>query len=308
MNTSRLFSLITLGVALSMPALAVTKQNTAKPVTKKLCEHFAPANDRQIPVGSINERTKGASGITKAQFNDAIKKITTVYAPIVKAQGATLIFNNKWTDATVNSDAYQEGSNWYVDAYGGLARYNSMTEDGMVFVFCHEMGHHLGGFPKFGGDDWASVEGQADYFAAMKCFRRVYQNDDNISIVAKTTIPKEVANGCSNEFTDPKDIALCERSSEVGMVLADVLWDLGKGGGEPANSPSFSTPSTDKVTSTEEDHPMAQCRLDTYFNGAICPVTYTEDFGVSDAQTGACSQEHKDKIGYRPVCWYAPSK
>lgn len=301
----RLFGLLCMSIALSTTAFAVTTSAQAN-ATKKLCD-FAPINNQKIPVGAVNPLTGKLSGITQSQFNASIKKIMTVYSPIVKAQGATLVFNNLWTDATVNSDAYQSGNTWYVDAYGGLARYKSMTPDAMTFVFCHEMGHHLGGFPRFDGD-WASVEGQADYFAAMKCFRRVYENDDNISVVSKTTIPPEVVAGCSAQFTDAKSIALCERSSEVSLILADVLYDLGKGGGsEPAVGPSFATPTTATVTVTNGDHPLAQCRLDTYFNGSICPVDYWVDFGITDATTGACSQEKGDPVGYRPTCWYAPS-
>ena len=90
----------------------------------------------------------------------------------------------------------------------------------------------------------------------------------------------------------------------AGKILAQVLFEIGK---EDNAAPSFSTPSTEVVDKTFEQHPVSQCRLDTYFNGSICGVAATEDFGQDDGATGACAQEKGDKIGYRPTCWYKPS-
>jgi len=297
MQSLKLLSVVALGASLAVSSYA-------KPAKKELC-HFAPKNNRHIPVGHM-DKSNHETGINEAQFEDAIKKVVDVYAPIVQSHNATLTFNHLWEDDTVNSDAYQTGNDWYVDAYGGLARYPNMTEDGMVFVFCHEMGHHLGGAPKFDGYDWASVEGQADYFASMKCFRRIFKDDNNAAVASQMTIAPEVSKKCSAEFHDANEVALCERSSQVGLLLANVLYDLGKGYGEPDVAPQFSTPSQDVVSQTDGEHPLAQCRLDTYFNGAICPVSYTDDFSDTDPVVGACAEETGATVGYRPHCWYAP--
>ena len=126
---------------------------------KTLC-NFAPVNNRKIPVGA-----NGSGGIDEAAFNRAIDRLKQIYTPIVKARGKKLNFKNLWKDSTVNSSAEQHGSEWVVNAYGGLARHPLMTEDGMMMVFCHEMGHHLGGAPLYSsifGSNWASVEGQSD--------------------------------------------------------------------------------------------------------------------------------------------------
>ncbi len=272
---------------------------------------FAPKNDLKIAVG---EKSKRGAGIDEATYNSMIDRVENFYKPIVAAKGATLVFNRMWTTDTVNSTAHQSGKKWYVDAYGGLARYPIMTADAEAAVLCHEMGHHIGGFPKgkgvFGTSSWASNEGQADYFATMKCFRRVFENDDNVSVMSNVTIPKEVTKGCENTFKSQKEIALCERESMAGKVLAQVLWELGRGSskvaGEPSAAPSFETPSTATVSTTDDQHPLAQCRLDTYFNGSICGMAATDDFGVSDAATGACAEEKGDKYGFRPRCWFKP--
>jgi len=69
---------------------------------------------------------------------------------------------------------------------------------------------------------------------------------------------------------------------------------------------SFSTPDQAEVTKTFNGHPEAQCRLDTYFAGAICNMPHDEDFSSSDPIKGACAEERGDKIGVRPHCWYKP--
>lgn len=294
----------TLALAMSLVSSAVVIAQPAE-----FCR-FAPENNYKIPVGAHFKR---GAGIDEKTYNDTIDKVENFYLPIVKAQGAVLKINRMWSTDTVNSTAHQSGKKWYVDAYGGLARYPIMTADAESAVLCHEMGHHLGGFPKgkgvFGGS-WASNEGQADYFATMKCFRRVHENDDNAGIMASIAIPKEVKIGCENTFKSTKEIALCNREAMAGAVLAQILYELGHGSnalfGEPANAPSFGTPSTGVVSATDDAHPLAQCRLDTYFNGAICGVAATEDFGQKDGSTGACAEEKHDKLGFRPRCWYKP--
>lgn len=307
MKSLKTLGMLAFAAAFSINAYAVAPTtNTTKKV--KLCD-FAPINNRKIPVGTMDFAKGTASGIDEASFNKIIDTMMSIYTPIVASKGGTLQFNRLWSDDTVNSSAERQGKKWIVNAYGGLARYPSMTVDGMTMVFCHELGHHMGGYPKFPGfgNTWASVEGEADYFATMKCFRRVFQDEDNTTAVQSMKLPKQVVAGCSAEFKDAKTIALCERSSMIGLVLADVLWDLGKdGGGEPANSPLFTTPATNVVGKTNADHPLAQCRLDTYFNGSICPMAYTDDFGAKDPVTGSCAMEKQDKVGYRPVCWYKP--
>jgi len=235
--------------------------------------------------------------------------VKQVYTPIVKAHGGKLNFKNLWTDSTVNSSAEQHGKDWVINAYGGLARHSMMTKDGMMMVFCHEMGHHLGGAPLYSsifGTNWAATEGQSDYFATMKCWRKITANDDNISIVAGMTIPQTVADKCAQNHADNGEVALCKRSAMVGLTLAKVLWDLGKGDSSSTPAPDFDTPDASEVSSTYENHPEAQCRLDTYFAGAICSVPDTQDFDRNDPTKGACAEEKGFKAGFRPHCWYKP--
>jgi len=118
---------------------------------------FMPEND----LGKMQSEAVG--GITKAQFNAVIDRAEAIYKPIIAAHGGTLVMHRNWDDSTVNAYAEQNGSNWEVSMFGGLAKRPEVTEDGFAMVLCHEIGHHLGGFPYV--QDWAADEGQSDMHA-----------------------------------------------------------------------------------------------------------------------------------------------
>lgn len=313
------------GIVSDSHAHAVSKSHTQKlaPGEELLCE-FAPENDLQIPETGLEF---AGSGIDEKTFNRILDRIQRVYEPIVKKEGGKLQVNRKWSDNTVNASATRKGKTWVVNMYGGLARHNLMSADGFAMVMCHELGHHLGGFPRTRSllGSWPSNEGQSDYFAAMKCFRRVYESDDNIKLMSEAEVPAEVTTACSNSFKSAKEIALCQRAALTGKDLATVLWALSRSAAAKAeksksalesaialdavsSAPDFSTPTTDEVTSTNNAHPRAQCRLDTYYASSICPIAYTEDFSKDSAGPGACAEEKGDKIGVRSRCWYKPGK
>ena len=230
---------------------------------------FVPDNNLSIPVNELNP-----TGISKEQFDSVIDKVNALYAPIVEAQGARLIFNRKWEDNTVNASAARDmsrGTEWYVSMYGGLARHPQMTEDGFLMVVCHELGHHLGGYPKktqaFQVDrKWSSVEGQSDYFATLKCARRVFEKESNEEILATKVVPAFVIKQCGESFKSKHEQFICQRSALAGQEISQFIAVLTK----ESKPVSFETPDKKKVMMIEKDHNKAQCRLDTFFQGALC--------------------------------------
>ena len=68
----------------------------------------------------------------------------------------------------------------------------------------------------------------------------------------------------------------------------------------------FVTPDTSVVAQTNDQHPHAQCRLDTYFQASLCDHGFSELVSSTDANTGVCSLRNGDTVGNRPVCWYKP--
>jgi hypothetical protein len=189
----------------------------------------------------------------------------------------------------------------------------------MALVVCHEIGHHIGGAPKkgqssgegggwwggqVGGLSWPSNEGQADYFATLKCLRKAWNNDNNTEIVKTLNAPKAVVDVCSKRYRKNKvDSALCVRMAMAGKSVSDLFSVLGK---LPATD--FSTPDTKVVNSTDHNHPKAQCRLDTYYQGALCDINMNEDVSQTDEIQATCHPSLGYKIGTRPLCWFKPSK
>lgn len=275
---------------------------------------FVPENDLYIPSG-----VKSINGITEKEFNDAIDEVEHIYAPIVSSMGGNLNIERNWTDGTVNAYASQSGKTWKVAMFGGLARHATITKDAMALVVCHELGHHIGGAPKKGGStsgggwwggssggvsSWASNEGQSDYFATLKCLRRAWINDNNAEIVKTLNAPKMVTDLCKKTYkSDKVDQALCVRTSMAGKSVSDLFSALSK-----LPETKFDTPDTKVVSSTDDNHPKAQCRLDTYYQGSLCDIAFTDDVSQKDEVQATCHPSKGDKIGNRPLCWFKPSK
>lgn len=268
---------------------------------------FLPENNLQIPVTSA-----GGGGISEKDFQDVQTELARIYVPEARARGGNLIFRSDWKSSTVNAFAQRFGhenedgeelppfDDWRVVFLGGLARHKYMTRDGFSLVVCHEIGHHLGGSPTYDGETaWASAEGQADYFATTKCLRRLWKDDDNSSRITGQVIPEALKTSCEKQWKDKNEAALCIRAGlaglQVGMLFSDIA--------SFQKLPKFETPDTSVVKKTMMIHPKAQCRLDTYYQGALCEVSYLEEFG-KDEFKGACHLRLGYKEGVRPLCWY----
>jgi hypothetical protein len=268
---------------------------------------FLPPNDLQIPISGIN-----VGGITEKEFNDVQTELSRIYIPIARSKGGNLMFRSDWKSSTVNAFAQRFGhenedgeemppfDDWRVVFLGGLARHKYMTRDGFSLVVCHELGHHLGGSPTYDGEtSWASAEGQADYFATTKCLRKLWENEDNEAKLSDVKIPETLKASCEKQWTQKRDVALCLRQGlaglQVGMLFADI--------GSFQKLPKFETPDLTQVKKTMMIHPKSQCRLDTYFQGSLCEVSFNEEFG-QDEVAGACHMRSAHKTGLRPACWY----
>jgi len=272
----------------------------------KACDRYGKTgivedNDLKIYVGQ-----KGGSNIDEASFNKVIGRLESIYRPIVAKRGGDLQVLRKWTDPTVNAYALQREGIWYVAMFGGLARHSAITEDGLALVMCHEIGHHIGGAPKkteqFGQLIWATNEGQADYFATLKCLRRYFEKDDNVRIVRRLKVPKAVRALCKQTFKDPAEQALCMRSQLAGRSVSGLFHSLRK-----LKDPlSFVKKSKASVVETYHGHPQPQCRLDTYVSGSICKADLEVPLVSYDADQGVCSRRLGESEGVRPTCWYKP--
>jgi len=258
---------------------------------------------------------KNKTNITEEEFKKAVSDFQELYEPIFEREyKAKLKIIGNWSNGTVNAFARQLGSTWEVQMFGGLARHPETKLDGFRAVICHEIGHHIAGAPRkktTTGTMWAANEGQSDYYATAKCLRQFYELEENqqetINIYKKAKNLSEdeqfAMESCKSVYKSEKEKAICFRSALGGKSLARLLGSLR---GTP--DVEFSNPDPKIAATTDHNHPAAQCRMDTYFQGALCVNDHHELASQSDVTKGYCTVKQEFKIGLRPACWYKASE
>ena len=258
------------------------------------------------------------SAIAENQFNAILGAVFARYQGQFAMFGATFVINRFWNDPTVNAFAERNGNNWIINMYGGLARRPEVTADGFTMVACHEIGHHLGGYPFYTGS-WAATEGESDNYATQACGRLMWSGDPANADIASRA-PQTVRNRCDAAWGSAADRDLCARIALAGKSLADLLGAL------EGRTVDYDRPDTRVVTQTVSTHPPAQCRLDTYLQAAQCTVGFNFNTipGIGDPigphsphaelSAAAVSCMPISSVigtpGYnghdRPLCWFAP--
>ncbi len=266
--------------------------------TAEFCR-FLPENDSYIPV----EQTSSFAGLTEADFNAVLDRVQSIFGPEIATNGGELVINRLWDNGTVNASAQRMGNKFVINMYGGLARHEAITQDGFALVACHELGHHIGGAPKVKNFmmSWASNEGQSDYYATLKCLRRFFADDDNVKIVSQMEVQPLAKQTCEQLFTSRDEQALCIRGSMAGWSVSSLFLAFKKGG-----KIDLATPDPKEVRKTFNSHPQPQCRLDTYFAGAICTVGLDQAVDQKNFKSGTCWDAKVTAKGIRPRCWHQP--
>lgn len=241
---------------------------------------------------------------TPAKFEQFTNRIVSLYSDTIKELGGNLKTEFLWESTELNAYAEKNKSNWKIVFHGALYRDKRVSDDGFIMTVCHELGHLLGGAPfKLGHE--TSAEGQADYWASTVCAKKYF-----------TEFPAEVvmSNGfvrdqCSKKYED--DISaqkICYRTTMAGYSLASFLGLQTEG-----KQPRFETPDKHVLDVTDQLHPLAQCRLDTFLAGSLCDledssITFEEkilgdklttDFKCTETVDGQLVQVDK-----RPKCWF----
>lgn len=284
---------------------------------------------------SREDRISQVADMTPEKFRALAQKFNQLFAPVVAQHGAILQIRLRWEDPTVNAYAFREGNVggkplWQIQMFGGLARRPEITEDGFTLVMCHELGHHLAGYP-FKTDDndeirWAATEGESDYFAAQVCAKKIWASDTALNAQLAIGVSDEVRFACRWNYpgSNARAIAdqnLCYRTINAGLSLATLLARL-----NDYLDPMMRTRNREWVDQTYEGHPQAQCRLDTYAAGALCATPFdlrvipgimgsTAENSVraeAMAMHYSCRQESRydpryaARYGARPLCWFRP--
>lgn len=253
------------------------------------------------------------ANMTEEEFNAIIDGVVEFYQAPAAEHKATIRVNADWSNSTVNASAQQMGKSWIINMYGGLARRPEVTPDGFALVVCHELGHHFAGFP-LKGSSWAANEGQSDYFATQSCARRVWAQQKEINAEFRSQVGEFEKSKCDEKYETQEDKDLCYRTAAAGYSLAHLLSKLGNA----PTLPAFDTPDEKVVSRTNGNHPAAQCRLDTYFQGALCAKVFDplvipgrknrRGQGSLEAEQEAakysCTELDALEQGLRPTCWY----
>ena len=273
---------------------------------------FMPQNDLYKPLG-----LRAIGGINESEFHLILDRFEEIYTPLVREQGGLLELKRYWESGIVNAQTSRSGDTWTIEVWGGIARHEAVNLDAFTLIMCHEFGHHFGGDPKMGFVffNWVSVEGQADYYAAVKCFEMLTRHEDSVAIVNDMEIHAIPDNACSETYSDPNEQAMCKRVSMAGYYLGLLLQDaFPKGDSDPfpgyafwerkkEDKPvSFDTPDNVAVWMTKKTHPTPQCRVDTFFAGALCNKKLSD----SSPESGYCKRAEGFKVGVRPRCWFKP--
>ena len=188
--------------------------------------------------------------------------------------------------------------------YGGMARRSEITKDGFALVICHELHHHLSGWPIYAGS-WAANEGNSDFGATAGCAEKIFSETDPVPTPTPEPtptpkppcpfVPEADATPCKG-FSFGGNATVCQRSIDGSISLGKLLAVLGG-----TKIPSITTPDKTVVTKTSDKHPNAQCRLDTMYLGVICSQKW--NYGIipqSKVEMAMVS------CSTRPRCWYAP--
>lgn len=217
------------------------------------------------------------AGVSKQGFHRIIDALQAEFRADFARLKVEPSFSKLWDDDQEQTEViYAEGPSGVepiVRFCGGLARHRRMTEDAFALVTCHEMGHPFGGEPFLRTEHGLgySTCGQADYFAASVCMKRLYGGADNAAALSGKRIHPQAAELC-RQADDP---TLCIRIVMAALSATAFLAEK-----RQVQLPDLSTPSA--AVAQENDRkgsPSPQCRLDTYVAGAL---------GLP-----------------RPACWYA---
>lgn len=245
------------------------------------------------------------STITEDQFRSLIINFSDIYGDISANFKYSLILIDSWENNQVNAMTWRDGDAMFIEVYGGLAR--RLSVDAINMVLCHEMGHQVGGWPLYTGDSWASIEGQSDYYSAHVCAKKIFKSI-NFFDQSKHFLATGQEDACDQRYSDYADRDICYRTMSASLELAELLSLLST----ENKRPDFNTPDRTKVKRIRESHPKAQCRLDTYRAGALCPSRWRDTYIPRTEKMSArylCTPNKKSwKDASRPRCWFVSGK
>ncbi len=235
------------------------------------------------------------AAITQQDFDEVLDLAERLYQNDFIENNQRLQVVRYWSSDTPSASAWKHedinGEISVIQINGGIARHPEINKDSFALIVCHEIGHHLAGGPMV----WRfSVEGQADYYGASACLRRL------LPLMPATSKPEHpLAYGmlehiCSRGMQNTDDQKLCIRIASAGLSLTRFFAVENE-----LPMPAFDISDETVSIGVTSGAASPQCRLDTYLAAALCDHSANTD-APSDKKW-LCEG---DTVAARPVCWY----
>lgn len=224
-------------------------------------DYFFLPPETQMPV----------SDVTEQDYIQIIQRFMGFATADIYAQyRKPLLIPNEWESPFFAGYAKLDEKYAQISLWGGLVRAPGSTRGALVAILCHELGHLLGGEPRqrIAGADWASLEGQSDFFAAKTCMPRFFKAYPQFSL----NISEKVVKKCGDDL-------ICQKTLQAGLEMMNLLQRYSFKEYTPVDLQTLAPATEELITS----YPSEQCRLDTYVHGARC----------------------HDKDCLPPPCWFA---
>jgi hypothetical protein len=208
-------------------------------------------------------------------------------------------------DSSTDFGAFAEriGNVARIRVHRGTRYHQRLNPNMYAMILCHELGHHLGGAPRF-ANSWAAVEGEADYYATLKCWRTV---ESSLPAFAMTdpvdSDGLEIQTKCTASYPQPAlkaERISCQHALKTSLDLTRVLAGLS---GFTAVGITASANSKTTVTTTFPFANEPLCRWQTFRPGGLCSISAEVDV---EAANGACTTSDSPDAA-RPHCWFAGS-
>lgn len=125
----------------------------------------------------LDTNTLTKSEISEVDFITIPYQILSLYQKEFSKLNYPVVMDLKWTSPYFGAGVSNYQKRYSVMILGGTTRIDEMTKNALAALVCHEFGHIIGGSPlqKIPGSEWASTEGQSDYFAASECLPRYFK-------------------------------------------------------------------------------------------------------------------------------------
>lgn len=243
------------------------------------------------------------NNFSEDDFKGLIDRVRKVYDPVFASRGYEVEYLLYWDvneGNAMTSESKDMKKAWFAFS-GGLLRSRYMTRDGFLFAACHEIGHHLGGFPKEKELAWCSTEGQADYFANLQCMKEILKGDPENAKALELKLPGNIVRRCRKTYKDDESFRICLRSTKAAEDAFRFLQARErKGDADDSLFNRILLP----VNETIMRYPEHPCRAESAYRGAICDRV--SELSDTDETAGFCHERNGDRTGMRPRCWFKP--